>query len=154
MIDTSCQYLSPQSGIWLCVPYVSQSLLSERAEGQNDPNDGHSLQNTVHSYKNRKHSEWVELQQLSQWSVLIQEFTSHKNKLARRCINLYFKCTNLKSFLTNHFQYDGKFNTDVIESQTRDWHWDTDMKQAKAADCKQLNITHTKSGISTPIVFG
>lgn len=29
--------------------YISQSLLSKGAEGQDDTNDGHSLQHTVHS---------------------------------------------------------------------------------------------------------
>lgn len=32
-----------------CVPYVSQSLLSQGAEGQDDSNDGHSLQHAVDS---------------------------------------------------------------------------------------------------------
>lgn len=31
--------------------YVSQSLLSQRAEGQDDSDDGHPLQHAVHSYK-------------------------------------------------------------------------------------------------------
>lgn len=29
--------------------YISQSLLSQGAEGQDDANDGHPLQHTVHS---------------------------------------------------------------------------------------------------------
>lgn len=33
------------------ISYVSQSLLSQRAEGQDDSDDGHPLQHAVHSYK-------------------------------------------------------------------------------------------------------
>lgn len=36
------------------------------------------------------------------------------------CKEVYQFVLQVKSFLTDHFQYDGKFNTDVIESQTRD----------------------------------
>lgn len=36
------------------ISYVSQSLLSQRAEGQDDADDGHPLQHTVHSCKQRK----------------------------------------------------------------------------------------------------
>lgn len=35
----------------LSVTYVSQSFLSQRAEGQDDSDDGHPLQHAVHSYQ-------------------------------------------------------------------------------------------------------
>lgn len=43
--------------VLLCVSYISQSLLSQRAERQDDSNDGHPLQHTVHSYTHTKQEE-------------------------------------------------------------------------------------------------
>lgn len=40
--------------ICVCMSYISKSFLCQRAEGQDDSNDGHPLQNTVHSYRHAK----------------------------------------------------------------------------------------------------